>query len=358
MRFNSVWVACSAFALAVCNASAEQVHAIFESNKENILENGVREAEGFRFGVGVGAPLTGNQFSQKAAQGKSELLATGDLIRSVALSAVEWPASISEKSRRALSEYYRFSVSATLSRVTKVYQVQEGKNWTTVVAVPAEQTEQVCKITFPELREQLLLPKYVFSSQAPDEAIVELFQTQKQPVPLEREQWEKFLSKAKFKPPYLHKLPLFAGRCDMKHELKGGQSFYEQGMAAYRKGKLDDAYGFFVDAAEKSWTFDVLNMAGNVARRIGKYNEAVPFLIHAAYLAPEKPFPWVHLAFVAKAQKDSELCEFCCREAEARKPDKWTSEQIAILREEIEENVSSEKAMGAKTTRLSESSGN
>lgn len=340
MRFNSVWIVWSAFVLAIGNASAEQVHAVFESNKEDILENGIREAEGFRFGVGVGAPLTDNQSSLRAAQGKSELLATGDLIRSVALSDLEWPASISEKSRRALSEYYRFSVSATLSCTTKVYQVREGRNWTTVVAVPAKQTEKIGKVAFPELREQLLRPKYVFSEQAPDEAIVELLCSRQEFPPIDRAPWESNLGAAKFENFYLRKLPLFAGRCIVAYDSGDSKKDYEKGMRAYGKGLLPEAYDFFVSAAEKSWTFDVLNMAGNVARRIGKNDEAVAFLLYAAQLDPEKPFPWVHLAFVAQQKGNSELCESCCKEAEARNPDKWTSEQIAILRKRIEDKTS------------------
>lgn len=333
MRFNHAYFALSALAFALCDASAADMHTVFEENKHEVLTSGARNFDGFRFGVGKATPISENAASREAARGKSDLFARSNLIHAIALSEIKWPESISEKSRRALSEHYRFSFGATLSGVVKVYQKKEANDvWVTVVAVPESQVAQIERITFEQLREQLSGRVAVFSSQAPDEAIVELLQTQKQPDPIERERWEKFLSEAKFKPPYLHKLPLFAGRCDVKHELKGWQSFYEQGMATYRKGKLDDAYRFFVAAAEKSWTFDVLNMAGNVARRIGQYNEAVPFLIHAAYLAPGKPFPWVHLAFVAKAQKDSELCEFCCREAEARNPDRWTVEQLEILR--------------------------
>ena len=178
-------------------------------------------------------------------------------------------------------------MSATLSCTTKVYQVREGRNWTTVVAVPAKQTEKIGKVAFPELREQLLRPKYVFSEQAPDEAIVELICIQQEFPPIDRAPWESNLGAAKFENFYLRKLPLFAGRCIVAYDSGDSKKDYEKGMRAYGKGLLPEAYDFFVSAAEKSWTFDVLNMAGNVARRIGKNDEAVAFLLYAAQLEPE-----------------------------------------------------------------------
>lgn len=333
MRFKSIWITCTALILAVCNISAECAHSVFEANKEEILEDNLREVQGIRFGVGVGISATNTPASLRSAQGKSQLLATGDLIRSVALSELEWPQSVSEESRRALSEYYRSSVSATLSQITKVYQRQENGKWITVVAVSSDQTKKIEKITFPELYRQLSSSKSVFSQHAPDEAIVELLSSQQQLTPIDRTPWEKNLCAVKFHHPHLRKLPVFAGRCVVKHDLGNWGQDYEKGMKAYGKGLLAEAYNFFASAAEKSWTFDVLNMAGNVARRIGKDDEAVAFLLYAAHLNPSKPFPWVHLAFVANQKGNNELCETCCKEAESRNPDKWTVEQIAILRE-------------------------
>lgn len=332
MRFKSVWIVCLALASAVCHVSAEQAYTVFEANKEEILEHGLREAQGMRFGVGVGVPSANTPSSLRSAQGKSHLLATENLIRSVALADLDWPSSVSEESQRALIEYYRFSVSATISGITRVYQRQEGGKWITVVAVPAEQTTRIGKITFPELYRQLSDSEFIFSQRAPDEAIVELLLSRQQLTFIDRTPWEKSLRTVKFRHPHLRKLPVFSGRCIVEHDLGNWQKDYEKGMTAYGKGALPDAYNFFVSAAERSWSFNVFNMAGNVARRIGKDDEAVAFLLHAALIDSSKPFPWVHLAFVAKQRGDIALCENCCKEAEARNPDKWSRDQIAILR--------------------------
>ena len=328
--------ACFAFsALALCCAGAGEAHVVFEENKSEVLEQGARCLEGFRFGVGRGTLISESGASRAAARGKSELVAKGDLIRSVALSEVDWPDSISEKSRRELSEYYQGSVIAKIAGIEKVYQEQDGNTWVTVVAVPSSATGGIGKIRFPELYKQLASSALIFSERAPNNAIIELLASQQSRSPIEIAPWEASLYKAKFQNFYLRKLPVFAGRCDVKHDLGNWEADYEKGLRAYRKGKLEEAYSLFIAAAGKVWKFDVFNMAGNIARRIGRSDEAVAMLLHAAYLAPDKPFPWVHLGFIAAARGDNELCESCCEKAESRNPDKWCTEQIAILREKM-----------------------
>ena len=61
--------------------------------------------------------------------------------------------------------------------------------------------------------------------------------------------------------------------------------------------------------------------------------EGSPLLLHAAYLKPTSPYPWVHLAFVALHAGDAALAERCCAKAASLGPDDpWVRTQIANVR--------------------------
>ena len=91
-------------------------------------------------------------------------------------------------------------------------------------------------------------------------------------------------------------------------------------------------------SAERAYTFDALNLAANAGRRLGKNPEVAVLALAAADLAPESPYPWVHLAFVALAEEKDDLCEVCCvRAASLGQRDAWVIDQVKELRGKLAE---------------------
>lgn len=113
---------------------------------------------------------------------------------------------------------------------------------------------------------------------------------------------------------------------------------YQRATEAFAKGDLETAYVNALASAERAYTFDALNLAANAGRRLGKNPEVAVLALAAADLVPQSPYPWVHLAFVAKAEDKLDLCEVCCARAESLgQRDAWVIDQVKELRAALAE---------------------
>lgn len=319
--------------------NATTLNSFFETHKNEILARHITEGNGFVFGIAHARAITSSANSWKNAEKKSILMALDDVIRRSALRNLVWPTSITTTHQRAITEAYMktLSVEATVRRMQILWQTREHDGYTAVVALPTEEIAKIPMVTFFELREQMLNENFVFEGRLPVDVLIALRATkEKMPKEIDRVPWLPFLQQSHFKTYRLKRLPELAGcypigTCEVSHG-----DCYQQGMQAYQRGDLIGAYDAFLEAAEKSLSYDAFNMAGNVARRIGKNSEAVALLLHAAYLNQSSPHPWVHLAFVAEAGGMLELAENCCCMAEQRNLDNWSKEQIALIRSQID----------------------
>ena len=113
---------------------------------------------------------------------------------------------------------------------------------------------------------------------------------------------------------------------------------YQRATEAFAKGDIETAYANALASAERAYTFDALNLAANAGRRLGKNPEVAVLALAAADLAPESPYPWVHLAFVALAEEKDDLCTVCCvRAASLGQRDAWVIDQVKELRGKLAE---------------------
>lgn len=324
-------------ALLACAAFAATPGVVFEKYRNDLLSGAMTEAEGVCFAVGTARAVTDSTAARQAAQRKATLCATVNLVRRVMAERVVWPKTLDVGVQQELTSLLVrvVSVNATLSGCAPVCSEEVDKGtWRVVVAVSEEELAKVPRLTFEEARERLLREDVLLAKGAPLDALIALRRTMgDMPEAVDRKPWEVLLSEAEFGTPRLRALPRLAGRYPLGSTEVPTDEEFAKGNEAYGKGDLATAYAAFVASAERAWTFDALNMAGNVARRLpGHSAEASALLLHAAYLKPSSPHPWVHLAFVAKAIGNEALCEQCCREAEARSPDAWTRRQLAQLR--------------------------
>lgn len=322
---------------SACTVFAVTPGAVFERHRDGILSGEVAKAEGVYFAVGMARAVTDSVAARQTAQRKATLSATASLAQRATTERVVWPKTLDVGVQQELTSLLVriVSVNVTLSGCVSVYSEEVDKGtWRVVVAVSEEELAKVPRLTFEEARERLLREDVLLAKGAPLDALIALRRTMgNMPESVDWKPWEALLLEADFGTPRLRALPRLAGRYPLGSTEVPTDEEFAKGNEAYGKGDLATAYAAFVASAERAWTFDALNMAGNVARRLpGHSAEASALLLHAAYLKPSSPHPWVHLAFVAKAIGNKALCEQCCREAEARSPDAWTREQLAILR--------------------------
>ena len=337
MRFNALVLS---FLIGVTAYAAAPILDFFTTHKEEILSGKIQSTSEMFFGVGC----VKNRGTWRIAEGSSELLAESNLLRREAVNGIVWPEGFSEKEKEFLIETYMklLSITAKLKGVSVIWRGRESEYAISVVAAPISEAAKVPKSTFNDLRVRLLSDEVFYLKQIPIEVLIKLRKTQEVlPQEIDRTPWEEPLRAASFKSIKLKRLPDFAGRYPVGSAETTNDIAYQRGMNAYKRGLLEDAYVAFLESVEKTFSYDALNMAGNVARRIGKLNEAVPLLLHAAYLNPQSPYPWVHLAFVAEGLGLLDLAEECCQSAELKEPDQWTLEQVALLRKKME-NVAQE----------------
>lgn len=319
---------------ALCGATPGEV---FVANRADILSEETCAVGGYRFSCAVEEVSSEEDGDEReVAKQAAAFWASTDLVWGAVTERLEWPDALAPEHCRVLANALPalFPVSANVRGLTLVYEAFDGERWTAVAALPEEQLAALPRITFEAARDRLLAPELIYAPDAPIEALAALRALEEPlPAPVDRAPWAALLSKAAFATPRLSALPRLAGRYPSGSAGLPKDADYTRGIEAYGKGDLQAAYAGFLASAERAYTFDALNMAGNVARRLGKSPEAAALLLHAAYLKPASPYPWVHLAFVAKAEGDAALAERCCEQALERGPeDAWVVEQVAALR--------------------------
>lgn len=318
---------------ALCGATPGEV---FDANRAAILSEESCVIGGYRFSCAVEGVSSQDGDECEVAKEAAAFWASTGLVWGAVTERLEWPDALAPEHRRTLKHALAalVPVSVDVRGLTQVYADFDGRRWTAVAAVPEEQLASLPRITFEEARRRLLAPELIYAPDAPVEALAALRALEKSvPAPIDRAPWAALLSKAVFATPRLSALSRLAGRYPVGTVESPEDADYAQGLDAYGKGNLQSAYAGALASAERVYTFDALNMAGNVARRLGKHPEAAALLLHAAYLKPDSPYPWVHLAFVAKAEGDAALAERCCEQALERGPeDAWVVEQVAALR--------------------------
>ena len=328
-----------ALALPACVACAAATPGeAFEANRAAILSGACLRAEGFLFASGTARAVNDGKSARQAAPKKAALRASAALIVRLACGGVDWPEALGGEARRTLQDLLvrRLDVAATVSGLTTVLseEVSPG-TWRAVVALPESEAAKVPRLTFAEARERLLREDVLFDPGAPLEALLALRATLGPvPEPADRAPWEALLARAAFDAPRLRALPRLAGRYPLGTDAPPADADFAVGKAAFAKGDLEAAYAAFLASAGRSWAAEALLWAGNVGRRLpGRRAEAAALLLHAAYLRPAMPYPWVHLAFVAADGGDAALAEACLVRAEALGgDDPWVREQAAALR--------------------------
>lgn len=309
---------------------------VFSANRATILSEESCAIGGYYFSRAVEKVDSNDGDEREVAKEAAAFWASTGLVWGAATERLEWPDALAPEHRRTLKHALAalIPVSANVQGLTLVYESFDGECWTAVAAVPEEQLASVPRISFEEARNRLLAPELIYAPDAPVEALAALRALEETlPAPVDRAPWAALLSKAVFATPRLSALSRLAGRYPVGTVESPKDADYAQGLDAYGKGNLQSAYAGALASAEWVYTFDALNMAGNVARRLGKHPEAAALLLHAAYLKPDSPYPWVHLAFVAKAEGNVKLAEQCCEQAlERGSEDTWVVEQVAVLR--------------------------
>lgn len=309
----------------------------FQANRNAILFGDCSEEDGVSFGVGRAKIRIDSASVRRAAKGQSHLQAMIGLLAKAAFGQVEWPETLDTEARAVLCDWllYRLNLSATVGGIQTVYSEAEDGQWVTVVAVPSEALADVPRFTFEGLRDRLLTLETLSDPDAPLEALLALRATLGPvPEPVDRTPWEALLAQAKFPSDSLNALPRLAGRYPLGTVTRPNDDFYAKGNAAFAEKDVRGAYVAYLNSLTRGWSFAALNMAGNCARRLGRNAEAAALLLQAAYLKPESPYPWIHLAFVARAVGNEALCAQCADFAEERAGESaWTQKQLAVLRE-------------------------
>lgn len=335
-RFKLSLIAC----LLGVGAFASTPSELFTTHREQILSAPVTQCETYCFGVGSAKASSSSANARRIAKEKAALLALDHLIRYSVLRDVVWPDALFGGIREQIASAYIkcITVDVKIKKAQTVSVFQHGEEDIAVVALPMAEVAKLPRVSFPDIFKRLSTEKSLFSGLLSVDALIAL-QTTQGPLPpvVNRVPWEIALREARFSIPKLKYLPQFAGRYPIGTTDATYGVNYQRGMQAYQKGDLVSAYEAFLAETEQTFSYDALNMAGNVARRIGKSAEAVPLLLHATYLNPKSPHPWVHLGFAAKSLEDLELAESCCVLAEERSMDQWSQTQVAIIRKEIQE---------------------
>lgn len=306
----------------------------FNQNREDVLSEKCVSGGGLFFGVGRARVLLTSSTGKVNARNKAKLLAMDSLIRNNSFCNVAWPTQLDLRTRDVIQAAYRkqMTITAQLKNVQTVYETLQEGEAIVVVAAPFEVISGLPQVTFTDIYQTLVTERTLFSGLLSVEDLVALRSTQEQlPPTVDRTPWEQVLNKALFATPRLARLPQFAGRYPIGQSARPVGEAYARGQRAYNAGALQEAYTAFIEEVELTFSYDALNMAGNVARRIGKWEEAIPLLLHAAYLNPDSPHPWVHLAFVAHSLERPELVKQYCQAARSRNPDQWTLQQIEKL---------------------------
>ena len=329
-------------ALSACVAHAAAPGAVFEKYRNGILSGAMSRVDGVCFAIGTARVASSSKQAREAAPRKAALVASANLVQRLATERLVWSKELDAPTRQTLQDALLrlLNVEATVSGLVTVHSEETANGlWRAVVALPEGEAGKVPRVSFEEARQMLLQEGVVL--RAAGKALVALIALRGtlggMPAAVDRGPWEGLLAAATFGTPRLAALPRLAGRYPLGSAEMPTDADFAKGNDAFGKRDLEAAYAAFLASAGRAWTFDALNMAGNVARRLpGHEAEAVALLLHAAYLKPSSPYPWVHLAFVASRAGDLALAETCCAKAEALgADDAWVREQVASVRKAL-----------------------
>lgn len=177
-----------------------QADGVFAENRERILDEGVRECAGFRFGVDSAMPKAGTAASIEAARERAVLLASADLLNRCSLSEIVFPDALSEKSRRELKDFFFADLKVSVSglRTLCVETLPDGSR-RAVVALPEAEAGKIPRLSYEDFTRELSREERVFAPSAPTEALAEMFALRTPELsPIDRAPWQAELRAADF----------------------------------------------------------------------------------------------------------------------------------------------------------------
>lgn len=341
MTMRSKHFIAAMFLACACAVQAASVGEVFEAHRTGILSERFTRFDGMLFCKASVQAVSNNSSSRQAAQEKAALKASADLLAYATIEKIAWPAALNEGERTALIDWLtrQMNVSATIRGLTTPWSGREdGSNiYSAVVGIEEAALAGISRMDFTSARQKLLAEPSLLAPGAPVEALIALRATLGPiPVAVDRTPWNEVLNQARFSTARLAALPRLAGRYPLGSVANVAQDpDYRAGESAYNQNRLEKAYRHFLACAERTMTFDALNMAGAAARHLGRHAEASVLLLHAAYLNSASPWPWVHLAYIARTLGNETLCRACCANAEAATgyaSDAWSQKNVAALR--------------------------
>ncbi len=351
MLFKQLLAATMCISLVSLTRAGGTAEEIFNLHRQEILSEQASAYDGFYFARATTAPKTQSANSMQAASSRARLQAYAQLVDLKVAEKIGWPKALSAQSRLALSRAIiarQGNTTAAQKECLTLYLKETRKEVSIVVAIAKENL--LIKDTIVPLTVQSLLSnEMLLSPGAPVAALVELQQcaTKELPPAIDLKPWQNYLSQAAFTETALRKLPQFAGRFMTASVDPTNEPNYVEAMAAYAGNEQEKAFGMFKQSLTQAYSFEALNMAGNVARRLKAYNQAVALLIQAAYIKPSSPYPWVHLAYVAQECGDLQALKQVLNTLKKMKLDPWSQEKYGILCKMLESHphltLSSEK---------------
>lgn len=310
------------------------VKDFFISHKEEILDGTLDQGQGYYLQTATATPRLPSMTSRRGAISKAELRAKVAILKRHALNKIEWPQALQNEHKIILIQNlidilpYR----GTLRNALTIYTESDQHQVKVVVAIPIDDIEQA-QLTTDHAYQYLFHEKNVHSRFSTIDSLCALRAVLGTlPITLDRTPWKWGLDTATFTQLNLYKLPKIAGVYPIGKNTPAIDKSYTQGMVAYHHNRLEDAYRYFLESLDHTYTFDAFNMAGNVARRIGKERESVALLLHAAYLNPSSAYPWIHLAYASKQVSQEKAYQMAIKKAQMCILDTWSKQHLQNLK--------------------------
>jgi len=161
--------------------------------------------------------------------------------------------------------------------------------------------------------------------------------SQKPATTVDFKHFESFMSKVVFTEPNLKLFARIAGRVPAGNKETPTDKYYESGRREYSANNIGKAYSEFKKSVILNLSFDGCNMAGNVARRLNKPYDAIPFLLQALAIDGQKDYPWIHLGHAFIQLQNVGMLVYCIENAErCKQTSSWSQNQIRILKQKLE----------------------
>lgn len=317
-------------------AFATSPHEVYQHNEQAVLATSCSFFDGIYFVRGEGTARMDTPGAKRNMREKARLDAYRNLMIELANQSIRWPELFSDDVKRMALNYAHKLLNANIrvSESVIVHEETSGLTHWLIVAFPKSKISGRVSISFEALRAHILDREALSSGRVPPYELLRAMQETLSaiPEPLEIEPWMAFVQDINL-PEHLQKaLPKLVARFPLGTTDRPKDAAFAAAGKAFSSGDLNKAYDLYLESLAHGWSYDAFNMAGNVARRIQKQDEAILFLLHAAYLKPTSPHPWVHLAYIAEANGSDELLDSAIQAAEMREVDEWTSAQLDVIR--------------------------